>query len=65
MLTHARGPFEAAPRASGARDAFSAKAHLATIKRFCVCAVMALAAGGAVTAVIGLKTAAYFWRFHF
>jgi hypothetical protein len=38
---------------------------LATIKRFCVCAVMALAAGGAVTAVIGLKTAAYFWRFHF
>jgi hypothetical protein len=28
---------------------------LATIKRFCVCAVMALAAGGAVTAVIGLK----------
>jgi hypothetical protein len=65
MLTHARDPFEAAPHASGARDAFSAKAHLATIKRFCVCAVMALAAGGAVTAVIGLKTAVYFWRFHF
>jgi hypothetical protein len=68
MLTHTRGPFDAAPHPSGARDTFSteaAAAHLATIKRFCVCAVMALAAGGAVTAVIGLRTATYFWRFHF
>ena len=68
MLTHTRCPFEAAPHASGARDTFSAEAaaaHLATIKRFCVCAVIALAAGGAVTAVIGLRTAAHVWRFHF
>jgi hypothetical protein len=59
MLTH-RGPFTR-PHPSG-RDLSRSAADLATIKRFCVCAVMA--AGGAVSGHRA-KTAAYFWRFHF
>jgi hypothetical protein len=33
------------------------------IKRFCLRALTVLLAGGALGAVIGLKTAIYFWRF--
>ncbi len=67
MLTHTRGPFTPAsiPRNGEARpSAGTANAHLATIKRFCVCA-LALLAGGAVAGIIALRTAAYFWRFHY
>ena len=39
-------------------------AHLATVKRFCLCALGALLAGSAVAAIIALKTAVYFARFH-
>jgi hypothetical protein len=39
-------------------------ARLAAVKRFCMCALAALLAGGALAGVIALKTAAYFWRLH-
>jgi hypothetical protein len=55
-------------RYSSARQATvskgAAKAHLATIKRFCMGALMVLMAAGALTAVIALKAAIYYWRFH-
>ena len=67
MLTHARGPFKPAPHSSGRRDTSGtgADAHLAMIKRFCVFVLMILMGGGAVAGVIALRTAAYFWRFHY
>ena len=43
----------------------AAKAHLAAIKRVCLCALTVLLAGGAVAAVIALKTAIYFSHHHF
>jgi hypothetical protein len=39
--------------------------QLLTIERFCFCALAMLAAGGAVAGVIALRTAVYFWRFHY
>jgi hypothetical protein len=42
----------------------SAKAHFAMIKRFCLIASTLLLAGGALAAIIALKTAIYFSRFH-
>jgi hypothetical protein len=68
MLTHTRGPFERVPYASGRRDtagAGAAQAHLAMIKRFCICALTMLVAGGAVAAVIALKTAVYLSRLNY
>jgi hypothetical protein len=41
-----------------------ANAHLATAKRFCLCALGAVLAGSAVAAIIALKTSIYFVRFH-
>jgi hypothetical protein len=46
-------------------SAGAARANPAVIKRFCLCVLTVLLAGGALTAVIALKTAIYFWRFHF
>ena len=40
-----------------------ARTHLAMIKRVCLCVLTVLLAGGALAAVIALKTAIYFWRF--
>jgi hypothetical protein len=68
MLTHSRGRFERVLYSSGRRDnvrAGAAQAHLATIKRFCVCALTVLVAGGAVAAVIALKTAVYLSRLNY
>jgi hypothetical protein len=67
MLTHIGGPSNRA-RYSSARQVTAsrgtAKAHLATIKRFCMGALMVLMAAGALTGVIALKAAIYYWRFH-
>jgi hypothetical protein len=35
------------------------------IKRFYLCALAILLAGGAAAGVIALKTAIFFWRFHY
>jgi hypothetical protein len=40
-------------------------AHLAMVKRFCLCALAALLAGGAVAGIMALKVAALFWRLHY
>ena len=40
-----------------------ARTHLAMIKRVCPCVLTVRLAGGALAAVIALKTAIYFWRF--
>jgi hypothetical protein len=65
ILTHdSDGPFPSleghTPAGTGA-----ARAYLTVIKRFCVCVLTVLLAGGALAAVIALKTAIYFWRSHF
>lgn len=66
MLTHTGNRFKPASYSPGRRDTAGATpvgAHLAVFKRFCVCAVAVLLAGGAVTGIIAIRTAAYFWRF--
>jgi hypothetical protein len=66
-LTQTRDPFTPASY-SGRRDsvgAGTANAHMATIKRFCVCALAALVGGSAFAGVIALRVAIYFWRFHY
>jgi hypothetical protein len=40
------------------------ESHRAAIKRFCFGALTVLAATGALAAIIGLKAAIYYWRFH-
>jgi hypothetical protein len=68
MLTHPRGPFERAADSSGRPDtvgAAAAKAHLATIKRFCICALTVLAAGGVLAAIIALKATIYLSRLNY
>ena len=68
MLTHPRGPLDQAADSSGRLDTVgtaAAKAHLATIKRFCMRALPVLIAAGALTGIIALKAAIYFWRFHY
>lgn len=63
MLTHdferLFHPSEARPRVRPA----AARAHLAAIKRFSLCALTIFLAGGTLAAGIALKTAIYFWRF--
>jgi hypothetical protein len=68
MLTHTRGRFERTAHSSGRQGAIgtaAAKAHPATIKRFCICALTLLAAGGALAAIIALKAAIYVPRFNY
>jgi hypothetical protein len=67
MLTHTRGRFERTAHSSGRQGAVgtAAKAHPATIKRFCICALTLLAAGGALAAIIALKAAIYVPRFNY
>jgi hypothetical protein len=68
MLTHTRGPLERAPYSSQRRDTVAARpaaAHLAMIKRLCMCALTVLTAGGAIAAIIALKAAIFFWVFHY
>jgi hypothetical protein len=68
MLMHTRGPFERAADSSDRQDAVAtaaAKAHLAAIKRFCICALTVLAAGGVLAAIIALKATIYLSRFNY
>lgn len=68
MLMHARGPLERASYSSPRRDtsgADTARAHLSIIKRFCTGALVVLAAGSAIAAIIALKAAAFIWVFHY
>jgi hypothetical protein len=63
MLMHARGPFEGAPNSSERQDAAgadAAEARLAMIKRFGICALTLLLAGGALAGIIALKAIAVF-----
>ena len=67
MLMHNHGPFERAPSPTTRRNNVSAGAaaeRRAVIKRFCISALTVLAAVGALTAIIALKAAIYYWRFH-
>ena len=67
MLMHTRGPLERAALSNIKRNITrdgSAAQNLAMIKRFCLGALTVLAAGGALAAVIALKAAIYYWRFH-
>lgn len=65
ILMHTRGPFEWACYSSEGRDrvgARPARAYLAMIKRFCLCALAAVLAGGAVAVIMAIKVAAVLWR---
>jgi hypothetical protein len=67
MLMHIHGPFERVPASIKRQSTVSAETaenHLAAAKRFCIGALMVLAAFGALAAVIALKAAIYYWRFH-
>jgi hypothetical protein len=67
MLMHTRGPLERVPCSSEGQETAGAGAgrpRLATIKRICIGALTVLAATGALAAIIGLKAAIYYWRFH-
>jgi len=62
-LMHARGPFEGAPNSSDRQDAAGAdgaEARLAMIKRFGMCALTLLLAGGALTGIVALRAIAGF-----
>lgn len=64
MLTHTDGRFKPDSYPSERRHIASATPVApATIRRICLRALAVLLEGGALTAVIALKTAAYFWRF--
>ena len=65
MLTDTRVPFEPATYPSAQRTAVRPGARLALIKQICLYAVTIILAGGALTGIIALKTAIYFWRFHY
>ena len=65
MLTH---ELERTFRSSDKRQLIrpdAAAAHWATIKQVCVIVSTLLLAGGGLAAIIALKTAVYFARFHF
>jgi hypothetical protein len=68
MLTHASGRLERAHFLSQRRDTVAARpaaVQLTMIKRFCMCALTVMAAGGAIAAIIALKAAAFIWVFHY
>jgi hypothetical protein len=68
MLRHTSGPFEPTRHSLQPRDRVPARpaaAYLAVIRRFCLGALTVLAAGAALAAVIALKTALFFWVYHY
>jgi hypothetical protein len=68
MLTHTHGPFERdahSPASRNTAQTAAAKAQLAAIRRFCLCAVAILAAGGTLAAISALKTAIYLSRLNY
>ena len=63
MLTHdLNRPFHPTEKQLQIRSV-TAIAHLVMIKRVCFGVLTVLLAGGALAAVIALKTAIFFWRF--
>jgi hypothetical protein len=63
MLTHARGSFRRPTYSPERQDAVTpgaAEAHMAMIKRFCICALTILLAGSALAGIIALKAFAVF-----
>jgi hypothetical protein len=67
MLMHTGGSFKPAPRPPRQRQpiaAGDAQTRLSIVKRFAIGALKVLAASGALTAIVALKAAIYFWRFH-
>jgi hypothetical protein len=63
MLMHTRGPFERPTSSSERRDAAgtdAAEARLAMVKRFGICALTLLLAGGALTGIVALRAIAVF-----
>ena len=63
MLMHTRGPFERAPNSPERQDAATpsaAEARLAMVKRFGICALTLLLAGGALTGIVALRAIAVF-----
>jgi hypothetical protein len=67
MPMHSGNSFKSAPRSSRQRQpiaAGGAQTRLSIIKRFGIGALKVLAASGALTAIVALKAAIYFWRFH-
>jgi hypothetical protein len=68
MLMHTRGPLERASYSLPRRDTAgtdTARAHLSILKRFCMSALVVLAAGSAIAVIIALKAAAFIWVFHY
>jgi hypothetical protein len=68
MLMQTRDPLERAPSSTQRRDTIkegAAQARLAMIKRFCISALVAVAAGGAVAAIVALKAAIHLSRFDY
>ena len=68
MLTPTRGRFERAAYSSGSRDGIGvggADARLATVRRFCISALIVVAAGVALVAIMALKVIVYLPRFHY
>ncbi|MGH6714235.1 MAG: hypothetical protein ACREEK_35425 [Bradyrhizobium sp.] len=66
MLTYPGSRFKPIAHPSGPRDTANAArigARRAMLKRICLHIVVGLLAGGAMAAIIALRTAAYFWRF--
>ena len=63
ILTH---DFERPVRQAGKQHVGSdaERSHKAVLKRFFLCALTVLLAGGAVAGIIALKTAVYFARYH-
>jgi hypothetical protein len=67
MPMHSRAPFRRAPVSTGRPDPVreaAAQARLAMIRRVCISALTVLGAAAALAAIIGLKAAIYYWRFH-
>lgn len=68
MLTTTRGRFERAAHSSGRRDgigAGGADARLATVRRFCISALLLAVASVALAAIMALKLIVYLPRFYY
>jgi hypothetical protein len=68
MLTHTHNPPNRppySPERQNAAGAEAAKAHLGMIKRFCMCALTVLLAGGALAGIIALRAIAVLHTLNF
>ena len=68
MLMHTRGPLERSSYSSPGRHTSGAdavRALLSIIKRFCMSALVVLAAGTAIAVIIALKASMFLWVFHY